>query len=222
MSFALCSDKVHLPVAWAGVGLFGGWVGAITSWHLHTHLTLCQKKIYTNSCYAAANLNIIINIYIYTCKNRIKLYIFWVGNCLGFFFVRLGIFFWILGWTRSVCYFQHFGVGNCYDLTYSQHFGVRCSLFPCYSQHFGRSVCYFQHFGVGNETVTTAAIKSKCNKAETQTRKKNKQAREAKTNGKKQEKQRSTMDTEKSKKRKKKKKQKSRKAITNGKAKKTK
>ena len=80
-----------------------------------------------------------------------------VGNCLGIFFLRLGNFFWILGWTRSVCYFQHFGVGNCYDLTYSQHFGVRCSLFPCYLQHFGRSVCHFQHFGVGNETVTTAA-----------------------------------------------------------------
>ena len=58
------------------------------------------------------------------------------GKLFGDFFFAFGDFFWILGWTRSVCYFQHFGVGNCYDLTYSQHFGVRCSLFPCYLQHF--------------------------------------------------------------------------------------
>ena len=90
------------------------------------------------------------------------------GKLFGdFLFCVWGILFWILGWTRSVCYFQHFGVGNCYNLTYSQHFGVRCSLFPCHLQHFGRSVCYFQHFGVGNETVTTAAPPmSKTRKAE--------------------------------------------------------
>ena len=58
MSFALYSDNLHLPLAartgrafmhfflplYMGRGWLGPWVGAITSWHLHTYLIMCHEK----------------------------------------------------------------------------------------------------------------------------------------------------------------------------------
>ena len=92
VSFALYSDNLQLPLAapttgrplmhfffplffllsfqcfllsTLGWGWFGGWVGATTSWHLHTCLMLRHEKSYSSTRY-------VINIYIYIITDGIS------------------------------------------------------------------------------------------------------------------------------------------------------
>ena len=54
-----------------------------------------------------------------------------VGNCLGIFFLSLGIFFWISGSHHFACYLRHFGAGNCHFHGMCNGFEFEPLIFHC-------------------------------------------------------------------------------------------